>query len=78
MFGLRSIVMNLINQFITRGIHHQTRNGFGTYFFFHFLTDGFYGTGLKKTSFEISSVVLSSAIHFKILNSFSENLTGFG
>jgi hypothetical protein len=34
--------------------------------------------GLRNTSFEISSVVLSSAISFKILNSFSESFTGFG
>ena len=34
--------------------------------------------GLKKTSFEISSVVLSSARSLRIRNSFSENLTGLG
>ena len=36
------------------------------------------GRGLRKTSFDMSSVVLSSAINFKIRISFSENLTGFG
>src|SRR5688572_13278766 len=34
--------------------------------------------GLRNTSFEISSVVLSSAISFRILSSFSVSLTGLG
>ena len=34
--------------------------------------------GLRKTSLEIYSVVLSSAINFNIFISFSESFTGLG